>query len=81
MDDRLPAEQVRATILAAAPATLERVKEFDRYRGRGIPDDKTSLSLRLTFRAADRTLTDAEVEQAMAVIVSALEREHKAVRR
>ncbi|MBI1873379.1 MAG: phenylalanine--tRNA ligase subunit beta [Acidobacteria bacterium] len=81
VDERLPAGRVRATILAVAPATLERVQEFDRYRGRGIPDDKTSLSLRLTFRATDRTLTDAEIEQAMAVIVFALEREHRAVRR
>lgn len=81
VDERLPAERVRATILTAAPATLERVKEFDRYRGPGIPAGQTSLSLRLTFRATDRTLTDAEVELAMAVIVSALEREHQAVRR
>jgi phenylalanyl-tRNA synthetase beta chain len=81
VDERLPAARVRATILAAAPGTLERVGEFDRYRGHGIPEDKTSLSLQLTFRATDRTLTDPEVEQAMAVIVSALEREHQAVRR
>ncbi|MBI4477760.1 MAG: phenylalanine--tRNA ligase subunit beta, partial [Acidobacteria bacterium] len=81
VDERLPAEQVRATILAAAPDTLERVREFDRYRGRGIPEDKTSLSLRLTFRASDRTLTDAEVDEALIAIVSALAREHGAIRR
>lgn len=81
VDRRLPAERVRATIMAAAPPTLERLREFDRYQGPGIPADKTSLSLRLTFRSSDRTLIDAEVDEAMAAIVGALEREHGAVRR
>jgi phenylalanyl-tRNA synthetase beta subunit len=34
-----------------------------------------SLSLRLTFRAADRTLTDEEVQTAMDTIVAALKRD------
>ena len=42
-----------------------RVREFDRYQGKGIPDGRYSLSLRLTFRSPDRTLTDAEVQAAM----------------
>ena len=36
---------------------------FDRYQGKGVPDGSVSLSVRLTFQAADRTLTDAEVQQ------------------
>jgi phenylalanyl-tRNA synthetase beta subunit len=36
------------------------------------------LSLRLVFRAADRTLTDAEVQAAMDTIVGALQSEHDA---
>ena len=39
-----------------APPTLVDVREFDRYQGKGIPDGKVSLSLRLTFQAPDRTL-------------------------
>jgi phenylalanyl-tRNA synthetase beta chain len=57
------------------------VREFDRYQGKGMPDGRVSLSLRLTFRAADRTLTDAEVQQAVDAIVEALAREHGAVLR
>ena len=40
-----------------------------------------SLALRLTFRAADRTLTDAEVQQAMDAIVATLETRHEATLR
>jgi phenylalanyl-tRNA synthetase beta chain len=72
VDDTLSAETVRGTIRSAAPSTLTNVREFDRYQGKGIPDGKYSLSLRLTFRAPDRTLTDSEVHAAMEGIVQAL---------
>ena len=65
VDDTLPAATLRDTIRAAAPATLVQVREFDRYQGKGIPEGKISLAVRLTFRSADRTLTDAEVQAAM----------------
>jgi phenylalanyl-tRNA synthetase beta chain len=72
VDDTLSADTVRGTIRSAAPPALVDVREFDRYQGKGIPDGKVSLSLRLTFRAHDRTLTDAEVSAAMDSIVRAL---------
>jgi phenylalanyl-tRNA synthetase beta chain len=81
LDAALPAAAVRETVRAAAPATLVSVKEFDRYQGKGIPDDKVSLSLRLTFRSADRTLLDAEVQAAMDDVVRALAQRHGAVQR
>jgi phenylalanyl-tRNA synthetase beta chain len=40
-----------------------------------------SLSLRLTFRAPDRTLTDAEVQSAVDGVLSALKERHGAVQR
>jgi phenylalanyl-tRNA synthetase beta chain len=43
---------------------LERVALFDVFRGGAIPAGKKSLAYSLTFRAADRTLTDAEVNAA-----------------
>jgi phenylalanyl-tRNA synthetase beta chain len=81
ISDRLPAADVRGTIRRNAPATLVTVREFDRYQGRGMPAGHVSLSLRLTFRGADRTLTDSEVQQAVDAIVAALVREHSAVLR
>lgn len=81
MDERVLAEQVRATVRAAAPGTLDAIREFDRYKGTGIPDGRYSLSLRLTFRSSDRTLTDVEVQEAMERIMVALARDHQAVQR
>ena len=57
------------------------VREFDRYQGKGVPDGKVSLALRLTFRSPDRTLTDGEVQAAMDAVVAALLSTHGAVQR
>ena len=81
IDAALPAATVRDTIRSVAPEILLHVREFDRYAGEGIPDGRMSLALRLTFRAADRTLTDVEVQQAMDTIVGVLVKNHEAVLR
>jgi phenylalanyl-tRNA synthetase beta chain len=81
IDETLAAEAVRATVRSAAPLTLVQIREFDRYQGKGVPDGKISLSLRLTFRASDRTMTDTEVQSAMDNIIGALKDHHGAIQR
>jgi phenylalanyl-tRNA synthetase beta chain len=81
VDAALPAESVRATIRDAAPAILVQVREFDRYQGKGVPEGQVSLSLRLTFRASDRTLTDSEIQIVMDGILAALKERHAAQQR
>ncbi len=81
VDEALPAAAVRGTIRSAAPATLASIIEFDRYQGKGVPEGRVSLSLRLTFRAPDRTLTDQEAQDATARILAALAHTHGAEQR
>jgi phenylalanyl-tRNA synthetase beta chain len=42
-------------------ALIERVEVFDQYYGAPIPEGKKSLAYKISYRAEDRTLTDAEV--------------------
>jgi len=82
--DTLPAEIIRGTILAAGrdlPAPLTALSFFDRYQGKGVAPGSVSLSVRLTFQAAERTLTDADVQQSVETILAALVREHAARQR
>ncbi len=81
IDDTLASADVRATIQQAAPATLVRIREFDRYQGKSVPEGKVSLSLRLTFRSSDRTLTDTEVQSAMDAVLAAVKQRHAAIQR
>ncbi len=48
---------------------------IDEYRGAALPEGTRSVAVRLVFRAADRTLTDAEVDQAVQRLRASLERE------
>ena len=59
-------------IRKAAPATLADLRLFDVFSGKGIPEGKRSLGYTLEFRAPDRTLTDDEVNAAMAKITTIL---------
>ena len=58
VDETLQAAEVRQTIREAAPATLVRVREFDRYQGKGIPDGQgeplAASDVPLTRPHADR---------------------------
>jgi phenylalanyl-tRNA synthetase beta chain len=81
VDQGLPASALHGTILANAPEELVGLEIFDRYQGKGIPEGQISLSVRLTFRSADRTLTDGDVQQAVDEVVARLRQVHNAVQR
>ncbi len=67
-----PADQVEAVIIASAGIYQESVALFDVYQGSHVPAGWRSLAYRITFRAAERTLLDAEIDQAMDSVRQAL---------
>jgi phenylalanyl-tRNA synthetase beta chain len=75
------AAAVLETVRDAAGPLLEAAFPFDLYQGEGLPAGTRSLAVRLRFRAADRTLTDAEVDAAISGVLSALEERHGVRRR
>jgi len=64
VDEQLTAEQVAAELKSGGGDLLSAVTLFDVYRGSSIPPGTKSLAYALTYQAADRTLTDEEVDQA-----------------
>ena len=72
-------EAVLQTVRQAKPANLENVELFDVFRGKSVPDGQKSLAYAFTYRAADRTLTDAEATSAHAKVVEAFKQQLKAV--
>ncbi|MEY8210369.1 phenylalanine--tRNA ligase subunit beta [Corynebacterium sp. MNWGS58] len=63
VDDEIPAETVRRVVESAAGELVESVELFDVFRGEQLGEGKKSLAFNLIFRAADRTLTDEEVNE------------------
>lgn len=58
----LPVADLLGVMRRAGEPLLRQVFLFDEYRGAGVPAGQRSLAFRLIYRAADRTLTDQEVE-------------------
>jgi len=68
---------VQADALLRAARNAERnllaeVSLFDRYAGDKLPEGKVSLALEVVLQPRERTLTDAEIEAAIAKIVAAV---------
>jgi phenylalanyl-tRNA synthetase beta chain len=66
------ADVVKVVREAGAPL-LRDASVFDVYRGAQVGEGNVSLALRLTYRAADRTLTDEEVAAKRGKIARALD--------
>jgi phenylalanyl-tRNA synthetase beta chain len=69
----VPSSAVLDAIDASAGGLLEDRRVFDVYRGPGLAEGMKSIAIRLTLRAADRTLTDAEVAPVRRSIVERVE--------
>jgi phenylalanyl-tRNA synthetase beta chain len=72
--ESVPAASVAEAIRAAGGPELRAVALFDIYRGTPLAADEKSLAWRLRFQADDRTLTEPELEAAVAAITDAVGR-------
>lgn len=72
VDDTVLVKQIEQLIRSKAGSILEEVKLFDVYKGKQVPEGKKSVAYSITFRAADKTLTDDEVGRAMGDILKGL---------
>ncbi len=75
---RIEAAQLLRTIRGAGGPLLESARAFDEYRGSQVLEGHKSVAFALTFRSAERTLTDAEVDDQLESIRSALRERHGA---
>ncbi len=74
-------EAVLQVVRQAKPANLESVELFDIFRGKNVPPGQKSMAYAFTYRSADRTLTDAEVNAAHEKLVEQLKQKlHATVR-
>jgi phenylalanyl-tRNA synthetase beta chain len=67
-----PAATVEAAIRRHGGPLLRDVTLFDIYRGRPLADTDKSLAYRLALRDDERTLTEAELDSAVAAVVAGL---------
>jgi len=74
LNDGTTFEQVVETVRGLKIAELLKVEAVDLFRGKNVPAGKFSLLVRVTLQSAQATLTDAQLTDFAARIVSALEK-------
>ena len=72
-DEALEVGTIKAEMSKAGGKLVEAIELFDIYRGPQVGENKKSVSLRVTLRAADRTLTVEEAEKVSAKILKGIE--------
>jgi phenylalanyl-tRNA synthetase beta chain len=65
-------DAVLQAVKQAKPANLESTELFDVFRGNGVPEGRKSMAYAFTYRAADKTLTDADVNAAHSKVLETL---------
>ncbi len=73
VDDRVLVQEIEDTIKKQGGGILESAKLFDVYKGSQIPEGKKSIAYAITYRHADKTLTDTEVNKVHDKILRSLE--------
>ena len=74
-DEAVTVAALSDCIRAAGGKLLRSVELFDIYRGKGIASGSKSAAFRLTLRADDRTLTDADSDGVVSAVLATLEKE------
>ncbi len=74
-DESLEVGTIQKAMKSAGGKLVESVALFDIYRGPQLGANKKSVSMRVTLRAADRTLTVEEAEKTATKILEALDKQ------
>jgi len=72
LDEGVSASQVMEIIDRTRIKHFENATIFDLYTGKGVPDGKKSLAIRVSYRAMEKTLTEAEVTKAHDKLIRSL---------
>jgi phenylalanyl-tRNA synthetase beta chain len=81
VDEQVLWKDIEENVRSNAPETLEKVNFVDLYRGKQIPKGKKSVTLTMTFRDDDGTLTHEQVDTYEKPIIDALSKSFQAVLR
>ena len=74
VDKNAAAGEIEKVIVKSAGKFFKSVTLFDVYTGDRIPEDKKSLAFSITFQSDERTLKDAEADEAFKNILAAVEK-------
>lgn len=73
VDDNILVQEIEDIIIKQGGKMVEKVKLFDVYKGKQIPEGKKSIAYSILYRLENKTLTDEEVNKVHDKIVRTIE--------
>jgi phenylalanyl-tRNA synthetase beta chain len=73
VDDAILVQEIDDIIWKQGGSMVEKVKLFDVYKGKQIPEGKKSIAYSITYRSNTKTLTDVEVTKVHDKVLRSLE--------
>ncbi len=77
-DEKTPVQAILNSLIRSKAPIIDTVSVFDVYRGKSIENGKKGLAFRVLLQDTQKTLTDAEVDAALADLRRVLEQEYGA---
>lgn len=81
VDEEYQSEEIRLEIQKSAGKLVKSVDIFDVFKGKNIAAGKVSIAFTISYAAADRTLTDKEVDESVNNIIHQIEKKFGAILR
>jgi phenylalanyl-tRNA synthetase beta chain len=78
VDEKIPVQSILDGLMRSKAPIVDAVSVFDLYRGKGIENGKKGLAFRVLLQDTQKTLTDAEVDEALMGLRRVLEQEYGA---
>ncbi|HUF20512.1 MAG TPA: phenylalanine--tRNA ligase subunit beta, partial [Burkholderiales bacterium] len=78
IDESVPVQTLLGSLLRARASIVDDISVFDVYRGKSIKEGKKGLAFRVLLQDTQKTLTDSEVDAAIAGLREVLEKEYGA---
>lgn len=72
VDGSIAVGDILSAARAVLPALVTELALFDVYQGKGVPDGKKSLAFKMLLQDTEKTLTDAEIENAVSEVLAYL---------
>ena len=78
VDEKVAVQSILDGLIRSKTPIVDAISVFDVYRGKGIENGKKGLAFRVLLQDTQKTLTDAEVDAALAGLRRVLEQEYGA---
>jgi phenylalanyl-tRNA synthetase beta chain len=73
IDKQVSFDEIRNLVMATEKRLIKNIIAFDVYEGENIPQGKKAYALGFTLLNEQKTLTDEEIDQTMAALMTAFE--------